>query len=178
VLVNNAGLARDGLSVRLSDDDWREVLSANLFSAFNCARFAARVMMKRRWGRIINLSSVVAHTGNVGQANYSASKAGLLGLTRTLALELAPRNITVNAVAPGWIETDMTAGLPEKVRAAFLERTPLGRPGRAEDVAEAVAFLASETSPARPCTSTAASTCSPPPPAEGAGSLVKPVFFY
>jgi len=144
VLVNNAGLARDGLSVRLSDEDWQEVLSANLFSAFNCSRAAARIMMKRRRGRIINLSSVVAHTGNVGQANYSASKAGLLGLTRTLALELAPRNITVNAVAPGWIETDMTAGLPEKVRSSFLERVPLGRPGTAEDVAGAVAFLASE----------------------------------
>ena len=144
VLVNNAGLTRDGLSVRLSDDDWRDVLSANLFSAFNCARFAARIMMRQRWGRIINLSSVVAHTGNAGQANYSASKAGLLGLTRTLAQELAPRNITVNAVAPGWIETDMTSGLPETVRALFLERTPLGRPGTAEDVAGAVAFLASE----------------------------------
>jgi len=144
VLINNAGLTRDGLSVRLSDDDWRDVLSANLFSAFNCSRFAARIMMRQRWGRIINLSSVVAHTGNAGQANYSASKAGLLGLTRTLAQELAPRNITVNAVAPGWIETDMTAGLPEKVRASFLERVPLGRPGTAEDVAGTVAFLASE----------------------------------
>ncbi|MCL2029624.1 MAG: beta-ketoacyl-ACP reductase [Deltaproteobacteria bacterium] len=144
VLVNNAGLARDNLALRLSDEDWEKVLSANLFSAFNCARFAARIMMRRRWGRIINLSSVVAHTGNIGQANYSASKAGLQGLTRTLALELAPRNITVNAVAPGWIETDMTAGLPEKVRSAFLERVPLGRPGTAEEVAGAVAFLASE----------------------------------
>ncbi|MDR3039105.1 MAG: 3-oxoacyl-[acyl-carrier-protein] reductase [Candidatus Adiutrix sp.] len=144
VLVNNAGLTRDNLSVRLSDEDWQEVLAANLFSAFNCARAAARIMMKRRWGRIVNLSSVVAFTGNPGQANYSASKAGLLGLTRTLALELAPRNITVNAVAPGWIETDMTADLPDKVRAAFLERTPLGRPGSPEDVAEAVAFLVSD----------------------------------
>ena len=144
VLVNNAGLARDNLGLRLSDEDWGEVMSANLFSAFNCSRFAARIMMKRRWGRIINLSSVVAFTGNAGQANYSASKAGLLGLTRTLALELAPRNITVNAVAPGWIETDMTKDLPDNVRAAFLGRVPLGRPGTAEEVAGAVAFLASE----------------------------------
>ena len=144
ILINNAGLTRDGLSVRLADEDWRAVMEANLFGAFNCARAAARLMMKRRWGRIISLSSVVAFTGNVGQANYCASKAGLLGLTRALALELAPRRITVNAVAPGWIETDMTAGLPDQVRAAFIERTPLGRPGTPEEVAEAVAFLASE----------------------------------
>jgi 3-oxoacyl-[acyl-carrier protein] reductase len=144
VLVNNAGLTRDNLSVRLSDEDWHEVLEANLFSVFACARVAAKIMMKQRRGRIVNLSSVVAFSGNAGQANYCASKAGIVGLTRSLALELAPRNITVNAVAPGLIETDMTAAFPGPARATFIERIPLNRLGRPEDVAEAVAFLASE----------------------------------
>ena len=144
ILVNNAGLNRDGLSVRLSDDDWHKVLEANLFSVFACSRAAAKIMMKQRSGRIINLSSVVAFSGNVGQANYSASKAGMLGLTRTLALELAGRNVTVNAVAPGFIETDMTAALNEKVRQEFMARIPAGRLGRPEEVAETVAFLAGE----------------------------------
>jgi 3-oxoacyl-[acyl-carrier protein] reductase len=146
VLVNNAGLTKDGLAVRLSDEDWRKVLEANLFGAFNCARAAARIMMKARKGRIISLSSVVAFCGNPGQANYAASKAGLVAMTKCLALELAGRGITVNTVAPGFIETDMTRALPDKVRAALLTRIPLGAIGRPEDVAEAVAFLASEGS--------------------------------
>jgi 3-oxoacyl-[acyl-carrier protein] reductase len=144
VLVNNAGLNRDALSIRMSDDDWHKVLEANLFGVFACSRSAAKIMMKQRHGRIINLSSIVAFTGNVGQANYTASKAGLLGLTRTMAMELAGRGVTVNAVAPGFIDTDMTAKLDEKIRQTFIARVPLGRFGTADDVAETVAFLASE----------------------------------
>jgi len=144
ILVNNAGLNRDALSVRLSDEDWHKVLEANLFSVFACSRAAAKIMMKQRCGRIINLSSVVAFSGNVGQGNYCASKAGMLGLTRAMALELAGRNVTVNAVAPGFIDTDMTAALNEKVRQEFLSRIPAGRLGTPEEVAEAVAFLAGD----------------------------------
>ncbi len=144
VLVNNAGLTRDSLAVRLTDEDWHQVMEANLFSVFNCSRIAAKLMMKQRRGRIINLSSVVGFTGNIGQSNYSASKAGMIGLTRSLALELAPRNITVNAVAPGFIDTDMTARLDPKIREQFSERIPAGRFGSPEDVAEAVAFLAGD----------------------------------
>jgi len=142
VLVNNAGLTRDSLALRLADEDWRAVLETNLFGAFTCSRAAAKIMMKQRAGRIINLSSVVAFTGNAGQSNYSASKAGLIGLTKTLALELASRNITVNAVAPGFIDTDMTARLDPKIKERFIERIPAGRLGLAEEVAESVAFLA------------------------------------
>lgn len=142
VLINNAGLTRDSLAVRLSDDDWHTVLEANLFSCFACSRAAAKVMMKQRGGRIINLSSVVAFTGNVGQSNYCASKAGIVGLTRALALELASRGVTVNAVAPGFIETDMTGVLDEKVKEQLAARIPSGRLGSVDDVAEAVAFLA------------------------------------
>lgn len=144
VLVNNAGLTRDGLSMRLSDEDWHAVLEANLFGVFACSRAAAKIMMKQRSGRIVNLSSVVAFSGNVGQANYSASKAGMIGLTKTMALEMAARNVTVNAVAPGFIDTDMTAGLDEKIRAQFIEHVPSGRFGSPEDVAEVVAFLAGD----------------------------------
>ena len=144
VLVNNAGLARDGLSMRLSDEDWHKVLEANLFSVFACSRAAAKIMMKQRSGRIINLSSVVAFSGNIGQSNYSASKACMIGLTHTMALELAARGVTVNAVAPGFIDTDMTAKLDPKVRDQFISRIPAGRLGQAEDVAETVAFLAGE----------------------------------
>lgn len=144
VLVNNAGLNRDSLSVRLSDEDWHTVLEANLFSVFACSRAAAKIMMKQRSGRIINLSSAVAFSGNVGQANYSASKAGMIGLTKTMALEMASRNVTVNAVAPGFIDTDMTAKLDDKIRAQFIEHVPSGRFGAPEDVAEVVAFLAGD----------------------------------
>jgi len=144
VLVNNAGITKDGLLVRMNENDWDIVLDINLKGAFRCTRIAAKAMMKQRYGRIINISSVVGVTGNPGQVNYSASKAGLIGLTKTIAKELAPRGITVNAVAPGFIETDMTASLPEKARNAMLEQVPLGRAGKPEDVAGVVAFLASE----------------------------------
>jgi 3-oxoacyl-[acyl-carrier protein] reductase len=146
VLVNNAGMTKDGLAVRMADEDFSEVINVNLTGAFNLSRAAARVMMKQRSGRIINISSVVAFTGNPGQVNYSASKAGLIALTKSLALELAPRGVTVNAVAPGFIETDMTAALDQKAAEVILSRIPLGRPGSPADVAEAVAFLASDAS--------------------------------
>ena len=145
VLVNNAGITKDGLLVRMKEKDWDDVLNINLKGAFTCTKIAARVMMKQRYGRIINISSVVGVTGNAGQANYSASKAGLIGLTKTTAKELAPRGITVNAIAPGFIETDMTASLSDKARNAMLEQVPLGRAGQPEDVAAVVAFLASES---------------------------------
>ena len=143
ILVNNAGVARDGVFMRMSDDQWREVIETNLGGAFRCAKAVARSMMKARYGRIINVSSVVGLIGNPGQANYAASKAGLLGLTKTLARELASRSITVNAVCPGFIETEMTAALPEAARADLLGRIPLGRLGKPSEVAEIVAFLAS-----------------------------------
>jgi 3-oxoacyl-[acyl-carrier protein] reductase len=143
VLVNNAGAAKDALSVRMGVEDFLAALEVNLVGVFACSKAAAKIMMRRRSGRIINLASVVAFTGNPGQAAYSAAKAGVLGLTRTMALELAPRSVTVNAVAPGLIETDMTASLDPKLREAMIARIPLGAAGRPEDVAEAVAFLAS-----------------------------------
>jgi len=145
VLVNNAGITKDGLLVRMKEKDWDVVLNINLKGAFTCTRIAAKTMMKQRYGRIINMASVVGVTGNAGQANYSASKAGLIGLTKTAAKELAPRGITVNAIAPGFIETDMTALLSEKARNAMLDQVPLGRAGQPEDVAAVVAFLASES---------------------------------
>jgi 3-oxoacyl-[acyl-carrier protein] reductase len=143
ILVNNAGLTRDGLFVRMTDAHWDEVLNTNLSGAFRCSRAVARSMMKARYGRIVNVSSVVGLMGNAGQANYCASKAGLLGLTKALARELAPRSITVNAVCPGFITTDMTAQLPEAAQAELKARIPLGRLGTPEDVAEVIAFLAS-----------------------------------
>jgi 3-oxoacyl-[acyl-carrier protein] reductase len=143
VLINNAGLTRDGVFMRMSDEQWDEVLDTNLKGAFLCCRAVARSMMKARYGRIVNISSVVGLMGNAGQSNYAASKAGLLGLTRSLARELAARNVTVNAVCPGFIDTDMTAALPEAARAGLLERIPLGRLGSTAEVAEVVAFLAS-----------------------------------
>jgi 3-oxoacyl-[acyl-carrier protein] reductase len=146
ILVNNAGITRDSLMVRMKDHDWDAVLDVNLKGAFYCARTAAKVMMKQRSGRIINIASIVGVIGNPGQVNYVASKAGLIGLTKTAAKELAPRGITVNAVAPGFIETDMTVGLPEKVKSALLSQIPMGRAGQPEDVARAVAFLASDDS--------------------------------
>ena len=144
VLVNNAGITIDTLLVRMKEKDWDRVLAINLKGAFHCIQAVAKTMMKQRAGRIINMASVVGVMGNPGQANYVASKAGLIGLTKTAARELAPRGITVNAVAPGFIDTPMTAVLPEKVKGAMLAQIPLGRFGQPEDVAEVVAFLASE----------------------------------
>jgi 3-oxoacyl-[acyl-carrier protein] reductase len=146
VLVNNAGLTRDGLFMRMSDEQWTAVLDTNLAGAFRCCRAVARAMMKARYGRIVNVSSVVGLMGNAGQVNYAASKAGLLGLTKSLARELASRNVTVNVVCPGFIETDMTAELPEAARAGLLGQIPLGRLGRPDEVAEVIAFLASPRS--------------------------------
>lgn len=144
VLVNNAGITKDMLAMRMKLDDWEEVIRVNLTSAFLVSQVLMQPMIKSRWGRIINLSSVVAQTGNAGQANYVASKAGLIGLTKTLALELASRNITVNAVAPGFIETDMTAVLNEQIKEKLLGLIPAKRFGSAEDIAGVVNFLASD----------------------------------
>ena len=144
ILVNNAGLTRDNILFRLKDDDWDAVLDANLRGAFVAIRAAARGMMKRRWGRIINIASVVGITGNKGQANYAASKAGLIGLTKSVAKELASRNILINAVAPGFIDTDMTGAMTPDARATLSGQIPLERLGSPNDVAGAVAFLASD----------------------------------
>ena len=144
VLVNNAGVTRDGLLMRMKDEDWDTVLATNLRSAFLCTREALRAMAKARWGRIVNVASVVGLVGNAGQANYAASKAGLIGFTRSVAREYAARGITCNAVAPGFIETDMTAVLKDDARAAILAQIPVGRMGSPDDVARAVAFLAHE----------------------------------
>ena len=144
ILVNNAGLTRDNILFRIKDDDWDMVLDANLRGAFIAIRAASRGMMKRRWGRIINIASIVGITGNKGQANYAASKAGLIGLTKSVAKELGSRNILVNAVAPGFIETDMTAAMTPEARAALSGQIPLDRLGSPQDVAGTVAFLASE----------------------------------
>jgi 3-oxoacyl-[acyl-carrier protein] reductase len=144
ILVNNAGLARDNILLRLSEQDWDAVLNANLKGAFHTTRAVIKGMMKRRAGRIINISSVVGLTGNKGQSNYAASKAGLIGFTKSVAKEYASRNILVNCVAPGFIETDMTASLPAEARASLLEEIALGRLGRPEDVAGTVLFLASD----------------------------------
>jgi len=144
VLVNNAGITRDGLIMRMKEADWDAVLNVNLKSAFNCIKAVSKTMVKQRSGRIINLASVVGVIGNPGQANYVASKAGIIGLTKAVAKELASRAITVNAVAPGFIETDMTASLPDKAREAMVVQIPLGRAGTAGDIAAAVVFLASD----------------------------------
>jgi len=142
ILVNNAGITRDNLVMRMKESEWDQVLEVNLKGAYNCIRAAAKPMLKQRYGRIINIASVVGVMGNPGQANYVASKAGLIGLTKTVARELASRNITVNAVAPGFIETEMTAALPDKVRAEMQAQIPLNRFGTPEEVAQAVVFLA------------------------------------
>ena len=144
VLVNNAGITRDSLIMRMKEADWDAVISVNLKSAFNCIKAVSRIMVKQRSGRIINLASVVGVMGNPGQANYVASKAGMIGLTKTVAKELGARGITVNAVAPGFIETDMTAVLSEKVKEAMLSMIPMQRAGVPQDVADAICFLASD----------------------------------
>ena len=144
VLVNNAGITRDGLIVRMKEADWDDVLDINLKGTFHCIKAASKIMLKQRCGRIINVTSVVGVSGNPGQANYVASKAGIIGLTKAVAKELASRNITVNAVAPGFIETDMTASLPDKAREAMVAQIPLGRAGTARDIAATVVFLASD----------------------------------
>ena len=146
VFVNNAGITRDGLLLRMKNDDWDAVLDTNLKGAFLCTRAVAKVMSKQRSGRIINISSVVGEMGNAGQANYCASKAGLLGLTKSVARELARRNVTVNAITPGFITTEMTEDMTEKAQEIMTEQIPLGRPGSAADVANAVIFLASDQS--------------------------------
>ena len=144
ILVNNAGIVRDALVIRMKEDDWDRVLDVNLKGAFLCAKVAATAMMKSRWGRIINISSVVGQMGNPGQTNYSAAKAGMIGLTKTMAKELAPRGITVNAIAPGYIETTMTANLKENVKEDMLKMIPLHRFGQIEDITFMVVILASE----------------------------------
>ena len=143
VLVNNAGITRDGLLVRMKAADWDAVMDVNLKGTFNCMKAVAKVMMKQRYGRIINISSVVGVSGNPGQANYVASKAGIIGLTKAVARELAIRNITVNAVAPGYIDTDMTGDLGDKAKASMIAQIPMGRIGSPADIAGVVAFLAS-----------------------------------
>ena len=144
ILVNNAAITRDGLAVRMKKDDWDAVINTNLYGAFQAAQQVLPAMMKARWGRIVNITSVVGLSGNPGQANYVASKAGLIGLTKSLAQEMAPRNITVNAVAPGFIETDMTSVLPGELKEKILHAIPLKRLGSAAEVAAAVKFLCSE----------------------------------
>ncbi len=144
VLVNNAGITKDGFLIRMKDEDYAAVIDINLKGAFYCLREAAKIMSKQRAGSIINITSVVGQMGNAGQANYCSAKAGLIGLTKSAAKELASRNVTVNAVAPGFIETDMTTALPEAVREEYMSHIPLKRFGAAKDIANAVAFLASE----------------------------------
>jgi 3-oxoacyl-[acyl-carrier protein] reductase len=144
ILVNNAGITRDGLLLRMKEEDWDDVLNVNLKGAFLATRAAAKVMSKQRYGRIINISSVVGEMGNAGQANYCASKAGLLGLTKSVARELARRSVTVNAITPGFIVTEMTDALPEKAREELSAQIPLGRFGQPEEIAQAVLFLASD----------------------------------
>ncbi|HHW41453.1 MAG TPA: 3-oxoacyl-[acyl-carrier-protein] reductase [Syntrophomonadaceae bacterium] len=145
ILVNNAGITRDQLLLRMRDEDWHSVLNTNLTGVFYCSRAALKPMLKNRWGRIINIASVVGITGNAGQANYAAAKAGVIGFTKSLAREVASRGITVNAIAPGYIETEMTGKVSDRAKEQFLKSIPLGRPGRPEDVAGVVVFLASHS---------------------------------
>ena len=143
ILVNNAGITKDGLFIRMKEGDWDSVMTVNLKGSFLCAQQAAKQMIKKRQGAIVNIASIVGIMGNVGQANYSASKAGLIGLTKTMARELAPRNITVNAIAPGFIDTEMTRVLDEKVRDKLIDQIPLARLGLPQDISDSVAFLVS-----------------------------------
>lgn len=144
ILVNNAGITRDNLLLRMNEDDWDAVLDTNLKSVYLCSRAALKPLLKNRGGRIINISSIIGLSGNAGQANYAASKAGIIGFTKTMAKELASRNITVNAVAPGFITTDMTAGLSEEAHQALIKRIPLASLGTVDDIAAAVAFMAGD----------------------------------
>lgn len=144
ILVNNAGITRDTLLIRMKDDDWDQVIQTNLSAVFRLTREAVKLMMKQKWGRIVNITSVVGLLGNAGQANYVAAKAGLIGFTRTVSKEYGGRGITTNAVAPGFIESDMTAKLPDATKAAYMAQIPVGRFGQADEVAKAVAFLASD----------------------------------
>jgi 3-oxoacyl-[acyl-carrier protein] reductase len=144
ILVNNAGVTRDNLLVRMSEEEWDTVINVNLKGAFNCIRAITKQMMKQRYGKIINITSVVGITGNAGQANYSASKAGLIGLTKSIAKELSSRNINVNAVAPGYIDTEMTSNLPEQAKESILKSIPLGRIAKPEEVAKVIKFLVSD----------------------------------
>jgi 3-oxoacyl-[acyl-carrier protein] reductase len=144
ILVNNAGITRDGLAIRMKDEDWQSVLDVNLTSSFRLARAAMKLMMKKRWGRIVNVTSVVGVTGNPGQANYVASKAGIIGMSKALAAELATRNVTVNCVAPGFIASPMTDVLNDKQKEAVLSKIPMGRMGNGNEIAAAVLYLASE----------------------------------
>ncbi|NLJ40974.1 MAG: 3-oxoacyl-[acyl-carrier-protein] reductase [Clostridiales bacterium] len=146
ILVNNAGITRDGLLIRMKEEDWDRVVDISLKGVFNCTKAVSRIMMKKRWGRIINISSIAGVAGNIGQTNYAAAKAGVIGFSKSVAKELASRNILVNVIAPGFIDTDMTDALPEEVRKSLLSNIPLGRYGDPEDVASLAAFLASEYS--------------------------------
>ncbi len=146
ILVNNAGITRDSLLLRMSEEDWDAVISVNLKGVFNCTKAAVRYMAKQRYGRIVNIASIVGEMGNVGQANYAASKAGVMGFTKVVAREFAARNITCNAIAPGFITTAMTEGLPERVKEELMRQIPMGRLGTPEDVANGVLFLASDLS--------------------------------
>ena len=144
ILVNNAGITRDKLFVRMAEKDWDAVVDTNLKGIFNCTKAVVRSMLKKRYGRIINITSVVGEMGNPGQINYSSAKAGIIGFTRSAAKEFASRGVTVNAVSPGFVETDITAPIPEEMKSAYLESIPLGRYGTVEDISGAVVFLASE----------------------------------
>jgi 3-oxoacyl-[acyl-carrier protein] reductase len=146
ILVNNAGITRDNLLLRMTEEEFDKVIAINLKGAFNCTKIISRIMMRQRYGRIINIASVIGLIGNAGQVNYAASKAGIIGITKSVARELASRNVTVNAIAPGYIQTEMTKDLPEEVKARMLQNVPLGRPGDPLDVAHAALFLASEYS--------------------------------
>ena len=146
ILVNNAGINADNLSLRMKDEEWRKVIDINLTSTFLLSKHSIKKMLKNKFGRVVNITSIVAHSGNLGQANYSASKAGIIGMSKSLAIEYAKKNITINCVSPGFIETSMTQNIAEKVRLFLTSRIPMGRLGTGEDVSNCVAFLSSESS--------------------------------